>query len=119
MSEDNYLSVYEIEALVRCSFAHFRMAVTWGGSYESASNDEKKIPPDAPRFVTPMPDVKSSNFRPLCIVTHEPSPFANTSSVRWFTPFVTWRCAKSRSGTVVIERPLKHGGDICETSRLR
>ena len=58
-----------------------------------------------------MPDVKSSNFRPLCIVTHDPSPFANTSSVRWIKPFVTWRCAKSRSGTVVIERPLEHGGE--------
>jgi hypothetical protein len=102
--------MYKIEALVRRCPAHFGMAMTWILTSQRRMTVRESTS-DAPKFVTPMPDVKSSNFRPLCIVTHDPSPFANTSSVRWVKPFVTWRCAKSRSGTVVIERPLEHVGE--------
>lgn len=100
-----HLSVHKVEALVRCCFAHFWMAVTWILNSQHRLGREKDHS-NVPKFVTPMPDVKSSNFRPLCIVTHGPSPSTMTSSVRWFSPFETWRCPNSTSGAVVIERPL-------------
>jgi hypothetical protein len=94
----------------------------WDGNVLCGSSSQRRMSreghSDAPKFVTPMPHVKSSNFRPLCIVTHEPSPFTMTSSVRWFNPFVTWRCAKSRSGAVVIERPLQRGEETKEVREI-
>ena len=96
----------KLEALVRRSSAHFKVAMTWVLTSRLRMTVREKEPPDGPKFVVPMPDVKSSNFRPLCIVTQEPSPFSNTSSMKRNKPFVTWRCAKSMSGAVVIERPI-------------
>ena len=95
--------------------------MTWILTSEVLKDGERKRPPDAPKFVVPMPDVKSSNLRPLCIVTQDPSPFSNTSSMKRNRPFVTWRCAKSMSGTVVIERRLylEHEAEICECTTRR
>lgn len=109
----------EIEALVcRGGSAHFRMEMTLGSlRIGFRTTVREKAPQTHPNFVVPMPDVKSSSFRPLCIVTQEPWPFSNTSSMKRNKPFVTWRCAKSTSGTVVvIERLLylEHEAETCE-----
>lgn len=56
-----------------------------------------------PRFVTPIPQVKSNILLPSSYTTYDPSPFTIIPSVIRPSPLVTWRTPKSCKSSGGVE----------------
>jgi hypothetical protein len=96
----------DVHTLICCSFGNLWVAMTW--RCMSSCKFHCGARSNSPRFVTPIPQLKSSILRPSSKVTYEPSPFAMTASMRRPRPLVTCCCPKAtrESAEVDIARNL-------------